>query len=117
MVLDVRDGDRREQDQEHKVPDPELSPARNPARRADGRLGFSHDPRPLAARPYGSRVESISFDRRAAQLLQAAAELPEGQLIDGADGVAFVEIELGHDADPAGDPLAIAGDRSGDTPG
>jgi hypothetical protein len=51
------------------------------------------------------------LDRRPAQVLEATAEVPQGQLIDRADGVAFVELAFGRDPDPAGDPFGGAGDR------
>ena len=48
--------------------------------------------------------------RRAAELVEAAAELPADVGVELPDRVAGVEVELGGDADPATDPLDVPRD-------
>ena len=57
-----------------------------------------------------------SLERRPTQLLQPPAKFPDRQLVQPADRITLVKIELGRNPDPAGNSLDISGSRSRHSP-
>ena len=116
LVLDVGDRDRNEQDEQREVPDPRLIPARGARWR---RCGFGHG---LSHRITDGRFNErdICQDNRHSTTIHLTGRPPRSwsrrrssQTASWSmrtDRVALVEFELGRDADPAGDPLAVPGE-------
>src|SRR5205823_975244 len=60
---------------------------------------------PKDQRQRGRKAKGHStFRRVAAEFAEASAEFPTRGAVHPADGVTLVELEVGRDADPAGDP-------------